>query len=61
MGLLELVGAIGVAGLVLYVAWGLWHTETVDAVKPRPLRRVWSKQDQAELDAMLAAHPRGDA
>lgn len=61
MGLLELVGAIWAAGLLLFVARILWNTTTVDHVKPRPLRRVWSRQDQAEFDEMVNARQRGDA
>lgn len=59
--MLDIVGVIWVAGFLLYLAWGLWHTTTVDAVKPRPLRRVWSRQDQAEFDEMVNARQRGDA
>lgn len=59
--MLHILLAIWATGVTLYVALVLWHTTTVDAVKPRPLRRVWSRQDQAEFDERVNARQRGDA
>lgn len=52
-----LIGAVALALLLLYVAFELWHTKTVDTVRPRRWRRTWTVEDQAEFDAIV----RGDA
>jgi hypothetical protein len=59
--MLQAIIAVAVAALLLYVAFGLWHSTTLDVVKPRRLRRVWSAEDQAEFNEMVNARQRGDA
>lgn len=51
---------LGAVLALLYVAYGLWHTKTVDGVKPRRLRRSWSAADQAEFDELTGQCQGGD-
>lgn len=59
--MLALIGYIAGGCLLGYVAYGMWHSETVDTVKPRHWKKTWSAADQAEYDEMVNARQRGDA
>lgn len=61
MGLLNIAWKVAVIATLLYISWGVWHTKLLDVVKPRPLRRTWTSQDQAEFDALVGQPPGGGA
>lgn len=59
--MLELVGIIAAGCFLGYVAYGMWHSTTVDPVRPRRWKKSWSQRDQDEYDALVGQPHGGDA
>lgn len=58
--MLEWIGVVASLAGTWQLARFIWHTETVDQVKPRRWRRTWTAEDQTAYEVLVEVH-RGEA